>query len=214
MNAFNKFVVGAAMDINGPPGLTHPLFVENYAWVDQCLKEFYHSYALTADNYDEYEAAGLMTENWSWIDDILREKYSYILRSGLLCPAPLGWADYRQKFEHHSLEEDDDTQESFLGKRKRAESDISDHEDEVLRAIIRLRCQSPIHSSEYLYLRKEDFDVSSIESDRCNADDDCSSEVSTLLDEELDGYDFDEEFDEELYGYNFDSWESQLARIK
>ena len=209
MNAFIKFAVAAAvMDINGPPGLTHPLLVENYAWVDQCLKELYHSYALTADNYDEYEAAGLMTENWSWIDDSLREKYSYILRTGLLCPAPLGWVDYRQKFVHHSLEEDEDTQDSFLGKRKRAESDISDHEDEVLRAIIRLNCQSPIPSNQYLYLKSEDT-----YSDICNADDDCSSEVSTLLDEELDlDGEFDEEFDE-LYGYNFDSWESQLARI-
>ena len=37
MNLINIF--NAAMDMNGPPGLTHPLLVENYSWVDKRLSE-------------------------------------------------------------------------------------------------------------------------------------------------------------------------------
>jgi uncharacterized protein YecT (DUF1311 family) len=82
---------------------TDSLLVENYAWVDQRLKELYYSYALTAENCDEYEAAGL------------------------LCHAPLAWVDYRETDKNRPLEED--TQDSVLGKRSRTESDISDHEE-------------------------------------------------------------------------------------
>ena len=151
MNMLSKLTF-AAMDFNGPPGLTHPLLVEKYTWVDQRLNEFYHNYALTADNCDEYEAAGLLTENWAWVDDSLRKKYySYALTSencdeyeeaGLLCLAPLAWVDYRERDKHYSLEED--TRELVIGKCSRSESDISDHEEEVTRVFKRLRYQSPL----------------------------------------------------------------------
>ena len=37
MNLITIFDI--AMDMNGPPGLTHPLLVENYFWVDKRLSE-------------------------------------------------------------------------------------------------------------------------------------------------------------------------------
>jgi hypothetical protein len=237
MNVLSKFAF-AAMDFNGPPGLTHPLLVEKYAWVDQRLNELYHNYALTADNCDEYEAAGLLTENWAWVDDSLRKKYySYALTSencdeyeeaGLLCPAPLAWVDYRERDENCSLEED--TQESVLGKCSRSESDISDDEEEVTRVVKRLRCQSPLPSSKYLYVsyskpmysnicsidydyEKDSDSVSSLEAEsdeddecckKCNASE-CLSEVSTLL---------DEDFNEHLDGYDSDDWYAHCARFE
>ena len=165
MNMLSKLTF-AAMDFNGPPGLTHPLLVEKYTWVDQRLNEFYHNYALTADNCDEYEAAGLLTENWAWVDDSLRKKYySYALTSencdeyeeaGLLCLAPLAWVDYRERDKHYSLEED--TRELVIGKCSRSESDISDHEEEVTRVFKRLRYQSPLPSNKYYNIGSKDYD--------------------------------------------------------
>ena len=29
--------------------------IENYAWVDECLRQMYYGYALTVENYDEFE---------------------------------------------------------------------------------------------------------------------------------------------------------------
>jgi hypothetical protein len=52
-----------AMDFTGPPGITHPLFKEKYAWVDECLREKYYSYALTSLNYDEFLYSGLIKAN-------------------------------------------------------------------------------------------------------------------------------------------------------
>ena len=36
------------------------LLIEKYAWVDQGLEELYYRYALTAENCDEYQDAGLL----------------------------------------------------------------------------------------------------------------------------------------------------------
>lgn len=44
------------------------LFFEKYAWVDQGLEELYYRYALTAENCDEYQDAGLLKEKWAWVD--------------------------------------------------------------------------------------------------------------------------------------------------
>jgi hypothetical protein len=44
------------------------LYVEHYAWVDERLAELYYGYALTADNCDEYQDAGLLKEKWAWVD--------------------------------------------------------------------------------------------------------------------------------------------------
>ena len=52
-----------AMDFTGPPGITHPLFKENSAWVDERLREQYYGYALTNLNYDEFLYSGLIKAN-------------------------------------------------------------------------------------------------------------------------------------------------------
>lgn len=147
MSSINVFQV--AMDLNGPPGLTHPLLVENYAWVDERLREMYYGYALTASNCDEYDAAGLLTEKWAWVDNRLKEMCTVsdwdILPYS--CPAPLTWANYRAGANLECLEEE----ERLSGhKRSRSESDISDYEDEAHRAVKRLRCQSPLPTGKYI----------------------------------------------------------------
>jgi hypothetical protein len=147
MNVLSKFA-HVAMDFNGPPGLTHPLLVENYAWVDDRLRELYNGYALTSSNCDEYEAAGLLKENWAWVDERLTEMCA-VSELDLLsysCPAPLAWANYRSGANLDCIEESN----SVGKKRKRSESDVSDYEIEAGRVIKRLRCQSPIPSGKYM----------------------------------------------------------------
>ena len=132
----------AAMDCYGPPGLTHPLLVENYAWVDQLLREKYYGYALTAQNCDEFDAADLLTENYAWVDRKLEEMCAFNDENWPLALAPITWANYRQGAVLEYLEDPD---RQLIGiKRKRSNSDISDYEVEVDRVIKRLRCQSPV----------------------------------------------------------------------
>ena len=147
MSSINVFQV--AMDLNGPPGLTHPLLVEKYAWVDKRLREMYNGYALTASNCDEYEAAGLLTENWAWVDDRL-EQMCKINDDGIFPPAlaPLTWVNYRNNADQECLEEEEERLSGH--KRSRSESDISDYEEEAYRAVKRLRCQSPLPTGMYI----------------------------------------------------------------
>jgi hypothetical protein len=49
-------------------------FEEKYAWVDQGLEELYYKYALTAENCDEFQDAGLLIQKWAWVDKKLEEK--------------------------------------------------------------------------------------------------------------------------------------------
>ena len=49
-------------------------FEEKYAWVDQGLEELYYRYALTAENCDEFQDAGLLRQKWAWVDRKLEEK--------------------------------------------------------------------------------------------------------------------------------------------
>lgn len=109
-----------------PPGITHPLLVEKYDWVDQRLEELYHGYSLTADNCDEFQDAGLLREKWAWIDNSLHKNYYASRESGnnynnydLLMPAPISWANYHSTAIHECIEDDSG---SSLGKRKRSES--------------------------------------------------------------------------------------------
>lgn len=146
MSSINVFQV--AMDLNGPPGLTHPLLVENYAWVDERLREMYNCYALTASNCDEYEAAGLLKENWAWVDTRLEEMCK-ISDNDILPPelATLTWVNYRG---HAVLEYLEEEEERLSGtKRSRSESDISDYEEEDW-AVKSLRCQSPVPTDKYI----------------------------------------------------------------
>lgn len=45
--AYKMNVIQLALDFNAPPGLVHPLFVENYDWVDNRLRELYYEYDLS-----------------------------------------------------------------------------------------------------------------------------------------------------------------------
>jgi hypothetical protein len=49
-----------AKDFTGPET---EMFVENYAWVDERLREIYYGYALTEQNLDEYQYNNLFTYN-------------------------------------------------------------------------------------------------------------------------------------------------------
>jgi len=172
MSSINVFQ--AAKNLNGPSGLPSHLLVENYDWVDQRLRELYYGYALTSSNCDEFDSAGLLTERWDWVDrkleqmcDIQEEQLF------LLCPAPQDWVNYREDNIHDCIED----KECLLGfKRKRSESSISDYEEEVYRAVKRLRCQSPFASGEYInYVIDNKFIVG-------NYDEECdlSSDVSSI----------------------------------
>jgi hypothetical protein len=141
----------SVMDIDSYPGPSMILMNEKYSWVDQRLRELYNNYALTSDNCDEYISTGLLNEDYTWVDQKL-EEIVQVSEEG-----------------------------SILGKRKRAESDISDYDEEVSRAVKRfrygselpsspsnsekererLRCQSPFPTNNYTY---ECSDTSSISS--------------------------------------------------
>jgi hypothetical protein len=105
------------MDNDSYPGHSMILMNENYSWVDQRLRELYNNYALTSDNCDEYISSGLLNEDYAWVDQKL-EQIVQVSEEG-----------------------------SILGKRKRAESDISDYDEEVSRAVKRFRYGSELPSS-------------------------------------------------------------------
>ncbi len=104
------------MDINGPPGIIHPLLQENYAWVDECLREKYYN------NFDK------------WVD---KESYENYL--SLLKPTPITWANYKSRTILKCIEnEDTDDHESFITyeNRNHTESDISNYEVNVGKVIL------------------------------------------------------------------------------
>lgn len=167
MTVFSKFA-SVAMDTYAPPGLTHPLLVENYAWVDQRLREKYYGYALTSANIDEFESADLLTENYDWVDRRLEELCAP--KPTRYCPlalTPITWLDYRRKADFELLE---DPYQKFVGiKRKRYESDISDYEVDVDRVIKRLYCQSPIPKGK-LYVNIPHIISENEDEDNCDSD--------------------------------------------
>lgn len=119
MSSVNVFQI--AQDMNGPPGLVHPFLVENYAWVDERLREMYNVYALTASNCDEYEAAGLLSENYAWVDARLAEKCVITAEDYLHRPT-------QPTCLRHCIgrEYDESSVESYIGhKRKRDEAGLS-----------------------------------------------------------------------------------------
>jgi len=54
-----------ATDIDCPPGITHPLLIDNYEHIDRKLSQMYNAYALTAENMDEYQDTGMLIDNIS-----------------------------------------------------------------------------------------------------------------------------------------------------
>jgi hypothetical protein len=132
--------IAIAMDTNAPPGITHPLLVEKYDWVDIRLRELYYGYALTADNYDEFKASGLFLENYAWIDRRLEEMYNN--EGKVLMLAPFTWVNYRNQTDKKFnclLEEDNEDNSELVIKRKRSNDDISDYMDAIDRAIKRVK---------------------------------------------------------------------------
>ncbi len=79
--------------INAPPGILHPILTEQWAWVDDRLREIYYGEdhdELNEETFsedilngeifeevslDDEEENGLFKENWGWVDERLRELY-------------------------------------------------------------------------------------------------------------------------------------------
>ena len=125
--------------------------VENYDWVDRRLEELYYGYALTAQNCDEYDEAGLLTENYAWVDHLLEMSNSFVP----LCPVPVTWVDRRKDctfvpIEYEVNEYDYDNE---------SPDDVMVFEMEEGRIIHRLPCQSPVPS---LYEYEEISEISSV----------------------------------------------------
>jgi hypothetical protein len=113
-----------AMGYNAPPGLVHPLLQENYAWVDERLRLNQYSYQYDCDDCET----------------------GFIPR-----PCPISWVDYRYNHIAKGIEEIDDP---IVYKRKRAESDISDHEEELVSVFKKMKLEHnkyPIAGSKYIY---------------------------------------------------------------
>jgi hypothetical protein len=47
---------------------------ENYSWIDERLNELYNGYSITADNYDEFEMAGLLGEDSALLDNFWNQE--------------------------------------------------------------------------------------------------------------------------------------------
>jgi hypothetical protein len=135
--------IAIAMDMNAPPGITHPLLVEKYDWVDVRLRELYYGSALTADNYDEFVADGLFLEKHGWVDRRLEEMYAeerHAAEGKILMLAPFTWVYYRNPNDEtiNCLLEENECDEDNI-KRKRSNDDIADYVDAVERAIKRIK---------------------------------------------------------------------------
>ncbi len=108
--------------------------IENYAWVDECLRQMYYSYALTVENCDEYEDSGLLTEKWAWVDEQLEEMCITEDRMPVLAPDEWAYCSYDQLVCIEELV-------PIIKKRRRSETDISDYEDCISTVIKRInRC--------------------------------------------------------------------------
>ena len=140
---------------------------ENYSWVDQHLREQYYNYALTKDNYDEFREAGLFEENSAWIDEhLFNQDYDYVSSEMVdddqdeiqAISGKCNWVDEYECLQKMYKSDNDSlfantsdrnsvsssTSDNSSIRRRRAESDISDNEAEVLRAIERVNSNSPL----------------------------------------------------------------------
>lgn len=206
MSSLNVFE--AAMDMTGPPGLTHPLLVENYAWVDERLREMYYGYALTDLNSDEYEEAGLLKEHYDWVDRMLATPSPTIedeLRC-VPCPMPLSWGYFRNGANLESLEPEILEDDSSCEKRERSESDISDYQEEADRVVKRLRCQSPIPTGTYEPLITNP--CYNLDCDRLN-----TACFESGCDESIDSHEFDDDSDMDDDNWYWDQKYEEAAEI-
>jgi len=113
----NVNIFKIAMNINGP---VHPLLQENYAWVDECLREKYYNNFVEKELLYNYE---LVVEN----------------SISLLNPTPITWANYKSNAILKCLEDDEEEDNELCityKNRKRTESDISNYEVNVGKVIL------------------------------------------------------------------------------
>lgn len=124
----NVNIFKIAMNINGPPGIIHPLLQENYAWVDECLREKYYN------NFVEKSMSILKPTPITWAN--------YKSTAILKCIE----------------EEDKEDNELFITykNRKRAESDISSYEVNVGNVI--LNAYSNSLDNNYMFDQEYDFE--------------------------------------------------------
>ena len=110
--------------------------IENYSWVDECLRHMYYKYAFTLENSDEYEDTGLLTEKWAWVDEKLEEMCIPEDRMPILAPDEWTKCSYDQLC---CIEEFVSIPKKHT--RTRSETDISDYEDCISAVIKRInRC--------------------------------------------------------------------------
>ena len=112
----NINVFQITMNMNGP------LLQENYAWVDECLREKYYNNFVEKELLYNYE---LVVEN----------------SISLLKPTPITWANYKSNAILKCIEDDEEEEQNnelciTYKNRKRAESDISNYEVNVGKVIL------------------------------------------------------------------------------
>ena len=110
----NINVFQITMNMNGP------LLQENYAWVDECLREKYYNNFVEKELLYNYE---LVVEN----------------SISLLKPTPITWANHKSNAILKCLEDDEEEDNELCityKNRKRAESDISNYEVNVGKVIL------------------------------------------------------------------------------
>ena len=86
----NVNIFKIAMNINGP---VHPLLQENYAWVDECLREKY---------FDKWFEKELLNEQYDY--EFVNNKLDEIF---LLKPTPITWANYKSRAILKGIEDED-----------------------------------------------------------------------------------------------------------
>jgi hypothetical protein len=129
----------------------------NSEWVDQLLSFYYYGYSLTEENIDEFENNGLLMERYAWVDRKLEnmsnneeEEIEWDDDDLLLQPAPITWCNYRSGAILECIEKEKE--------KKRCESDISDYEEEVDRAISALKNDFEYSDSEYSSINDYEYD--------------------------------------------------------
>jgi hypothetical protein len=141
---FNIFQI--AMNINEPQGIIHPLLQENYAWVDECLREKY---------FDKWFEKELLNEQYDY--EFVNNKLDEIF---LLKPTPITWANYKSRAILKGIEDEDedkdenkdenkDDNEIFITyeNRKYAESN---YEVNVGKVILNAYSNSLLGNKEYM----------------------------------------------------------------
>ena len=136
----NLTIFNTIMNTTPPPGLTHPLLKENFAWVDKRLEQLYYEYALTSENYDDFEY--LYNNKYSdYLSDVLDvdiEVKEYSI---------LGVKESILGVKESIL----GVKESILGKRKRSDSDNYEYEEDRIQ-------DNNVYSDFNEYTYDDDYD--------------------------------------------------------